>query len=67
MLQAEYGTWANRVEKLCINLSTEYGQVIGQCTNYLGSRIKVQVQWETTYNEQDLLNLLKSVKSLLHK
>ena len=30
MLQAEYGTRAKRVEKLCINLRTEYGLVLGQ-------------------------------------
>ena len=35
MLQAEYGTRVKRVEKLCINLSTSYGLVLGQCTNYL--------------------------------
>ena len=35
MLQAEYGARAKRVEKLCINLSTSYGLVLGQCTNYL--------------------------------
>ena len=35
MLQAEYGTRAKRVEKLRINLSTAYGLVLGQCTDYL--------------------------------
>ena len=29
MLQVEYGTSANRVEKLCINLSTSYDPVLG--------------------------------------
>ena len=45
MLQAEYGTTAKRVEKVRINLSTAYGLVIGQCTNYLRSRIEEQVKW----------------------
>ena len=35
MLQAEYGTGEKRVEKLRINLSTTYGLVIRQCTDYL--------------------------------
>ena len=35
MLQAEYGTRANRLDKLCINLSTSYSLVLGQCTDYL--------------------------------
>ena len=37
MLQTEYGTRAKRVEKLHINLSTGYGLVIRQCTDYLRS------------------------------
>ena len=67
MLEAEYGTRAKRVEKLCINLSTLYGLVIGQCIEYLRSQLEGQKKWETTSNERDLLNLLKSVKSLSHK
>ena len=35
MLQAEYGMRAKKVEKLQINLITEYGLVLIQCTNYL--------------------------------
>ena len=64
MLQAEYGTRAKRAEKLRINLSTAYGLVLGQCTDYLRSHIKRHDQWETTSNDWDLLGLLKSVKSL---
>ena len=67
ILQAAYGTMAKRVEKLCINLSTLYGLVIGQCIEYLRSQLEGQKKWETTSNERDLLNLLKSVKSLSHK
>ena len=67
MLQAEYGARANRVEKLRINLSTAYGLILGQCTDYLLSRLEGQDKWETTSNERDLLRLLKIVKSLLHK
>ena len=33
MLQAEYKTRTKRVEKLRINLSTEYDLVLGQCTD----------------------------------
>ena len=40
MLQAEYGTRSKRVEKLRINLSTAYGLVLGQCTDYLRSRLE---------------------------
>ena len=67
MLQAEYGTRAKRVEKLRINLSMAYGLVLGQCTNYLWSRLKGKEKWEITSNQRDLLELLKSVKSLSHK
>ena len=67
MLQAEYGTRAKRVEKLRINLSMAYGLVLVQCTNYLWSRLKGQEKWEITSNQRDLLELLKSVKSLSHK
>ena len=67
MLQVEYGDSAKRVEKLRINLSIAYGLVLGQCTNYMRSRLKGQEKWETMSNEWDLLGLLKSVKSLLHK
>ena len=35
MLQAEYGTRAKRVEKMCINLSTSYRLVLRKCTDYL--------------------------------
>ena len=45
MLQAEYGTRAKRVEKLRINLSTVYGLVLGQCTDYLQSRLEGQERW----------------------
>ena len=67
MLQAEYGTRSKRVEKLRINLSMAYVLVLGQCTDYLRSRLEGQEKWETTSNEWDLLELLKRVKSLLHK
>ena len=39
MLQAEYGTISKRVGKLRINLSTAYILVLGQCTDYLRSRL----------------------------
>ena len=58
MLQAEYGTRAKRMENLRINLSTIYGLVLGQCTDYLRSRLEGQEKWETTSNERDLLGLL---------
>ena len=67
MLQAEYSTRAKRVEKHSIDLSTAYGLVLGQCTDYLRSRIKGQEKWETTSNERNLLELLKSVKSSSYK
>ena len=67
MLQAVYGTKANRVEKLRINLSTAYGLVLGQCTDYLRSHIEGQEIWEETSNERDLLGSIKSIKSLSHK
>ena len=40
MLQAEYGTRAKRVEKLRINLSTEYDLVLGECADYFRSRLE---------------------------
>ena len=55
------------VEKRLINLSTAYGLVLGQCTDYLRSRIKGQERWEATSNERDLLKLLEIIKSLSHK
>ena len=67
MLQTEYGTKGKRVENLRINLSTAYGLVPGQCTDYLRSRLEGQDKWETISNEWDLLGLLKSVKSLFRK
>ena len=67
MLQAEYGTREKRVEKLCINMSKSYGLVIGQCNDYLQSRLENKEKWETTLNEKDLLGILKIVKSLSHK
>ena len=67
MLQAEYGTRVKRVEKLCINLSMAYGLVLGKCTDYLRSRLEGQERWEQTSNEQDLLELIKSIKYLLHE
>ena len=42
MLQAEYGTREKRVEKLLVNLSTAYGLVLGQCTDYPRSRLEGQ-------------------------
>ena len=67
MLHVEYGTRSKRVEKLRIDLSTAYGLVIGQCTNYMWSHLKGQEKWQTTSNERDLLGLLKSVNSLSRK
>ena len=66
-LQAEYGTRAKRMEKLRINLSTAYGLVLGKCTDYLRSHLEGQERWEQTLNEQGLLELIKSIKSLLHR
>ena len=67
MLQAEYRTRSNRVEKLRINLSTAYVLVLGHCTYYMRSCLEGQEKWETTLNERDLIGPLKIVKSLLHK
>ena len=67
MLQAEYGTRAKRVEKLRINLNTAYGLVLGQCTDYLISRLEGQERWDQTSNERNLLELIRSIKSLSHK
>ena len=67
MLQAEYGTREKRLEKLRINLSTAYDLVLGQCMDYLRSRLEGQERWEQTPNERDLLELINSIKSLLHK
>ena len=67
MLQVEYGTRAKRVDKLRINLSTADGLVLGQCTDYLRSCLEGQERWEQTSNERDLLELIRSIKSLLHK
>ena len=64
MLQVEYGTRAKRVDKLWINLSTAYGLVLGQCTEYLQSRLEVQERWEKMSNEQDLLELIRRINSL---
>ena len=61
MLQAEYGTRAERVEKLRINLSTVYGLVLGKCNNYLRSQLKGKEKWKTKSNERDLFELLKIV------
>ena len=64
MLQAEYGTRANRLENIRINLSMAYGLVLGKCTDYLRLRIKGQDKWEATSNERDLIGILKSIKFL---
>ena len=42
MLQVEYRTCANRVEKIRVKPSTSYGLVLGQCTYYLRSRMESQ-------------------------
>ena len=55
------------MEKLRINLSTSYSLVLGQCTNYLRSWLNIKDNRERTYNERDLLKLLKGVKSLSQK
>ena len=67
MLQAKYRTRSKRVKNLRINLCTAYSLVIGQCTDYLRSRLKGQEKWEATSNERYLLGLLESIKSLSHK
>ena len=51
ILQTEYVTRENRVEKLRINLSTSYGLVLGQYKDYLQSRLEGQEKWEKTPNE----------------
>ena len=50
MLQAEYGTRAKMVEKLHINLSTTYGLVLGQCTDYLRSNLEGQERWKHSFS-----------------
>ena len=67
MLYAEFGVREKRVEKLSINLRMSYGIVIWQCTDYMWSHLEVQEKWKTMANEQDLLGIIKTVKSLLQK
>ena len=64
MLQVEYGKRAKRVKKIRMNLSTLYGLVFGQFTNYLRSCIEGPEIWKTTSNERKLLKLLKIIDSL---
>ena len=66
-LQAEYGTRDEKVEKLRVNLNTSYGLVLRQCTKYLRSKLEIQEKWETISNERNILALVSSVKSLIHK
>ena len=67
MLQVEYGTREKRLEKLRRNLSTEYGLVLGQRTKYLRSQIEGRDKWEEKSNKRNLLDIIKSIKYLLHK
>ena len=55
------------MEKLRISLRMSYGLVLGQCTDYLRSRLEGQERWEQTLNKQDLLELINSINSLSHK
>ena len=55
------------MEKLRINLSTAYGLVLGQCTDYLCSWLEVQDKWELTSNERYLIYLINSITLLSHK
>ena len=55
------------MEKLRINLRLAYGLVLGKCTEYIRLRLEGQERWEQTSNERDLLELIKIIKSLLHK
>ena len=57
----EYGTRPKRVDKLCINLSTKYGLVLGKRTDYLQSWLEGKKKWETTSNDRDLLKLLEAL------
>ena len=56
-----------RVEKIRINLSTAYGLVLGQYTDYLRLLLKGQKRGEQTSTERDLLELIRSIQSLFHK
>ena len=64
MLQSEYGMHAKGAEKLRVNLSTAYGLVMGQCTDYLWSRLERHRNWEVTLNNHNLLALISSIKLL---
>ena len=67
MLKAEYRMRANRVKNIRIHLSTTYRLVLGQCTDYLSSRLKGQYKWEEKSTDRDLFSIIKTVKLLLHK
>ena len=54
-------------EKLHINLSTSCGLVLEQCTDHPRSRLEVQERWEEISNEQELIGLIKIIKSLSQK
>ena len=53
--------------KLCINLITACDLVLGKCTDYLRLRLEGQEKWEAMSNERNLLGILESIKSLMHK
>ena len=40
--------------------------MLRQCTDYLWSRLEGQERWEHTSNEQNLLELINTIKSLSH-
>ena len=61
MLQAEYRTRAKRMEKLCINLSTAYVLVLGQCTDYLRSRLEWQEKCKRRQTSGTCLGYLKAL------
>ena len=63
----EYGTRSKRVDNLRVKLSTAYGLVLGQCTDYLRLQLEGQDKWGKTSNNHNPLELIKSIKYLSHK
>ena len=66
MLQPNYRTHTKRLEKLRVKLSTAYGMVPRQCTDYLRLKLEIQENWETMPNKRELLTLVRRIKYLAH-
>ena len=67
IFKVKVSKYVTRCNRLRANLEESYTLVLGKCTDINRIKLEGLPEWETTYDNYDVIKLLKMIKSLAHQ